>query len=249
MNSNPVTELNKLGRYDYLEAAPLINQCLEKGLYQWTSPLFVVHLRHQIQSWSMGVETFMRSVIYARHLAEIMPSGIDDETRCYFQRLGTGQVGEDDYPISCLWPRVYTSIWNPKLFWIGREIQASRSEAVLFETIYANRRRENRKLVKDIHLTGDCFLHVNWNQKLSKAIVGINKHGKIAGSRHAFGYERLAEAAAFVRECLQLQGEDYAGDIRAQIESVIVEGLKLPGAIDKPLSSGERRRLRALSDG
>ncbi len=141
MSGNALAKLSQLGAQDYLEAKPLIVECLEQGLYQWTNPLYLKHLRYAIARWSQNPRTFLRAVICARQLASVMPSGIDDDIKRYFERLGSGSIGENDYPLRCGWPMVYRSIWNPKMFWQGQQIWQGRHDAAIFGVVSRNTAR------------------------------------------------------------------------------------------------------------
>lgn len=223
MQPNVLSRLNKLSIHDYLEATPLIIECLEQGIYQWTNPLFLSHLKSAISTWSASDETFMRAVIYSRHLAVVMPGDVDNDIKGYFQRLGSGVSGIEDYPISSPWPRPLNPIWDGKMFWAGREIWRARSDATIFNLVYGSRLKRKVKISKEVPLNKKYSLFVYWNSQINKFVVGVNVGTQMVGHRHAFSSEKIADATSFVIRLAQDRGLDLdlnPSDLQSKIVGV-----------------------------
>lgn len=114
-----IAQLNQLGDSDWLEAEPLIESCLEEGIYPWSNPQFLRYLHSTVRALVTLPrlhDKFMRGIIYARHITERMPVGVDDEISADFQALSEGKplpavkhgVGPRRKMLqgqhSCMWP-------------------------------------------------------------------------------------------------------------------------------------------------
>ncbi|MGD1950781.1 MAG: hypothetical protein ACFB14_14205 [Leptolyngbyaceae cyanobacterium] len=149
---NPIAQLNKLEHHDWLEAEPLIFQCFEHGVFQWTNPKFLYFLDNVIT----GLLTLhrhehrqLRAIIYARVVEELMPAGIDDDLR---ERIvatsnGTPPAAKLKKNVwhgpSCVWPSYRGSLWSGRAFWVIQHRQQDKELTVSFLRRRAKLKREN----------------------------------------------------------------------------------------------------------
>ncbi|MFG6094086.1 hypothetical protein SPB21_02500 [Leptothoe sp. ISB3NOV94-8A] len=121
-----IEQLNQLNAADWLEAEPLIFQCFEEGIFEWSNPKFLAFLEATIT----GLLTIprherkqLRGMMYARYVAEHMPVGIDDDIRNQIAAIAAGQPvpklvrGIWRGP-SCVWPSHRSSLWSGRAFWV-----------------------------------------------------------------------------------------------------------------------------------
>lgn len=82
-SSHPlIIKLNSLNvEEDDLEADPIIYQCFEEGVFEWSNPKFLSFLGQAIKALvnvSRLERQQMRGVMYARYVLKHMPKGIDN---------------------------------------------------------------------------------------------------------------------------------------------------------------------------
>ena len=141
-----IAALNALNYGDWLEAEPLIEQCIEEGIYPWSNPKFLHHLHHfivNLVTLTCNADRFMRGIIYARHIAERMPSGLDDSVLATLQTLAEGNPLPAVKPTSgirkgkpkgrhyCHWPQDTSTlgfIHSPGSPVVWRQMHAARLE-------------------------------------------------------------------------------------------------------------------------
>ncbi|MFG6094720.1 hypothetical protein SPB21_05695 [Leptothoe sp. ISB3NOV94-8A] len=150
---NPITQLNQLEHHDWLEAEPLIFQCFEHGLFQWTNPKFLYFLDNVV----IGLLTLhrhehrqLRGVVYARVIEEKMPVGIDDGLRDRMVAIAEGKPPAARlkkngwHGPSCSWPSYRANLWNGRAFWIMQHRQQDKKLTVSLLRSRAKLKREKR---------------------------------------------------------------------------------------------------------
>lgn len=138
MTFNPLTRINELDtEINVKEGRRLIEQCIETGLTQWTSPKFQAFLMRTIAYYlTYKPKRFMRGILYARWAFTQMPDGVNAAFKQKLGRIASGQpfntLGNDDdaYPFwqCCPWPArsIYCSPWNGQMFLWSVSIEADR---------------------------------------------------------------------------------------------------------------------------
>lgn len=104
---------------DRLEAESSIDRCFEVGFFPWDNPKFLVFLHATIQAYltlRRCRRKFLRGLIYARHVAAMMPASADPDIYrdiCAWANLRP--TGWEFETAACVWPHRSSQ----KLFGIG----------------------------------------------------------------------------------------------------------------------------------
>lgn len=91
-----------------VEAEPIIERCIKLGFLPWDNAKFQVFLHWYIQAnlSCRGDHRFMRGLVTARFLSEIMPNNVDadiaQDIRLWANLEGSDRLG----PITAQWPSI-----------------------------------------------------------------------------------------------------------------------------------------------
>ena len=109
-------ELNALDiEEERVEAEPLIEACFEAGFFPWDNPKFQVFLHsYLLACLSYRPHRFMRGLICARHIADMMPDTMDADLAKDIRSWADLGLTDNLIEISCRWPGAAT----PRLFWL-----------------------------------------------------------------------------------------------------------------------------------
>ncbi len=152
-NPNPIVQLNQLEHHDWIEAEPLIFQCFEHGLFQWTNPKFLYFLDNVVT----GLLTLhrhehrqLRAIIYARVIEEQMPVGVDEDLRERMVAISDGKPPAARlkkniwHGLNCAWPSYRASLWSGQAFWIMQYRQQDNKLTLSLLRRRAKLKREKR---------------------------------------------------------------------------------------------------------